>query len=104
MLSYEPPTYDNGKYQYPAWAHGIGWSFTTASLGCIPVFAVISIIRGSGNTLFEVWFICLVFAHLQLFLSWDLFNHISCVIIYIQINFQIIFITENTERNSAKCI
>ncbi|XP_055315143.1 sodium- and chloride-dependent GABA transporter ine isoform X3 [Sitodiplosis mosellana] len=53
LFSYEPPTYDNGHYKYPAWAHGIGWSFAAASLGCIPVFAVISIIRGEGDTLFQ---------------------------------------------------
>lgn len=54
LFSYEPPTYDNGDYKYPAWAHWIGWSFTAASLGCIPIFAVIAIIRGDGNTLFKV--------------------------------------------------
>lgn len=54
LINYEPPTYDNGDYQYPAWAHGIGWSFAAASLVCIPVFAVIAIIRGEGNTFSEV--------------------------------------------------
>lgn len=68
MLSYEPPTYDNGEYHYPAWAHGIGWGFTAASLGCIPIFAVISIIRGSGNTIIKVK--VFVFLH-NLRLMWD---------------------------------
>lgn len=53
-MNYEPPTYDNGEYQYPAWAHGIGWSLAAVSLVCIPVFAVIALIRGEGNTLFKV--------------------------------------------------
>ncbi|XP_031620588.1 sodium- and chloride-dependent GABA transporter ine isoform X2 [Contarinia nasturtii] len=53
LFNYEPPTYDNGDYKYPAWAHWIGWSFTAASLGCIPIFGVIAIIRGNGNTLFK---------------------------------------------------
>lgn len=61
LINYEQPTYNNGEYRYPPWAHGIGWGFTAASLGCIPVFAVISIIRSDGNTFFQV-----IFTHIRL--------------------------------------
>lgn len=54
LINYSPLTYKNGEYQYPSWAHGIGWVFVAVSLGCIPVFAVISILRSDGHTFAEV--------------------------------------------------
>lgn len=54
LINYEPPSYDNGKYVYPVWAHAIGWSLTAISLICIPIFAVIAILKADGNGLLQV--------------------------------------------------
>lgn len=54
LINYTPLTYNNGEYQYPPWAHGIGWMFVAVSLGCIPIFAVISICQSDGHTLSQV--------------------------------------------------
>lgn len=54
MINYEPPTYDNGNYQYPSWAHALGWTFAAASLICIPLFAIVAICKAEGNTFMEV--------------------------------------------------
>ena len=40
LINYEAPTYHNGKYHYPGWAHGLGWTIASASLVCIPSYAV----------------------------------------------------------------
>lgn len=57
LIFYKPLTYDNGNYAYPSWAHIIGWTFVAASLGCIPVFAVIAICQSDGHTFFQVKFL-----------------------------------------------
>lgn len=54
LINYTSLTYKNGEYQYPSWAHIIGWIFVAASLGCIPVFAVISILQSDGHTFGQV--------------------------------------------------
>lgn len=54
LINYEPPTYNNGEYNYPTWAHALGWSFTAASLVCIPIYGVIAIIRSEGDTFLQV--------------------------------------------------
>lgn len=54
LVNYTPPTYNNGDYNYPLWAHGLGWSFTAASLICIPAYAIVAIVRSEGDTLYEV--------------------------------------------------
>ncbi|XP_055595461.1 sodium- and chloride-dependent GABA transporter ine isoform X2 [Uranotaenia lowii] len=51
LINYEAPTYHNGKYNYPGWAHGLGWTITAASLICIPAFAIYQIARAEGDTL-----------------------------------------------------
>lgn len=51
LINYEAPTYHNGKYIYPGWAHGLGWAITAASLICIPAFAIYQIARAEGATL-----------------------------------------------------
>ncbi|XP_052899345.1 sodium- and chloride-dependent GABA transporter ine [Anopheles moucheti] len=50
LINYEAPTYHNGKYHYPGWAHGLGWTIASASLVCIPSYAVYQIVRAEGNT------------------------------------------------------
>lgn len=54
LINYEPLTYHNGQYEYPAWAHGIGWSITAISLVCIPAYAVVTVVRSEGDTWFQV--------------------------------------------------
>ncbi|XP_062548350.1 sodium- and chloride-dependent GABA transporter ine isoform X2 [Armigeres subalbatus] len=51
LINYEAPTYHNGKYIYPGWAHGLGWAITGASLICIPAFAIYQIARAEGATI-----------------------------------------------------
>lgn len=53
-MNYKPPTYDNDEYEYPTWAHALGWFYAAASLICIPVFAVVAIVNAEGDTLFQV--------------------------------------------------
>ncbi|XP_053677581.1 sodium- and chloride-dependent GABA transporter ine [Anopheles nili] len=50
LINYEAPTYHNGKYHYPGWAHGLGWTIASASLVCIPSYAVYQIVRAEGST------------------------------------------------------
>lgn len=54
LINYQPPTFHNGSYTYPGWAHGLGWSIAAASLICIPTYAIANIIRAEGNTFLEV--------------------------------------------------
>ncbi|KAF4519723.1 hypothetical protein B566_EDAN017597 [Ephemera danica] len=53
LIDYESPTFNNGQYAYPSWASGIGWTISSLSLACIPVFAVIVVIRAPGKTFLE---------------------------------------------------
>ncbi|CAH2073969.1 unnamed protein product, partial [Iphiclides podalirius] len=48
LVDYTPPTYR--QYQYPAWAQFLGWTIASMSLLCIPVYAVVVIIRSPGNS------------------------------------------------------
>ncbi|XP_049537676.1 sodium- and chloride-dependent GABA transporter ine isoform X1 [Anopheles darlingi] len=50
LINYEAPTYHNGKYSYPGWAHGLGWAITSASLVCIPSYAIYQVVRAEGDT------------------------------------------------------
>lgn len=68
LVNYELPTYNNGVYQYPTWAHGIGWGFAAASLGWIPIFAVIAVYRSEGDTLLKVQMIVMLFNYYQSFI------------------------------------
>lgn len=54
LINYTPPTYDNDDYQYPTWAHALGWCYTAASLSFIPIFAVYALLKADGDTFAEV--------------------------------------------------
>lgn len=54
LINYQPPTFHNGTYTYPGWAHGLGWSIAAASLICIPTYAIVNIVRAQGDTFLEV--------------------------------------------------
>lgn len=54
LINYKKPTYHNGHYEYPEWAHALGWCITAVSLVCIPGYAIISILRAEGETFLEV--------------------------------------------------
>lgn len=54
LINYQQPTYHNGRYVYPDWAYGIGWSIAALSLICIPAYAIVSIFRAGGNNCFDV--------------------------------------------------
>lgn len=56
LFNYKPLTYQNGKYEYPYWAHLIGWLITGTTLICIPAFAIFNIYRAQGSSLIEVNF------------------------------------------------
>ncbi|XP_055385962.1 sodium- and chloride-dependent GABA transporter ine isoform X3 [Condylostylus longicornis] len=49
LINYKEPTYNNGKYYYPRWAYGLGWSIASLSLICIPAYAIINILRAPGS-------------------------------------------------------
>ncbi|KAG5684760.1 hypothetical protein PVAND_013974 [Polypedilum vanderplanki] len=51
LWNYQPLTYQNGTYEYPQWAHWIGWSITGVVLSCIPAFAIFNIYRAEGENL-----------------------------------------------------
>lgn len=53
IFNYEHLTYQNGTYEYPWWAHGIGWLITTTTLLCIPAFGIFNIYRAEGNSFME---------------------------------------------------
>ena len=52
IVTFEPPTY--GKYEYPGWAHFLGWVVTFSSLICIPVFAALAVSNSTGGLLQRV--------------------------------------------------
>lgn len=52
LVDYTPPSYR--QYQYPTWAQVLGWIIASLSLLCIPVYAIVVIIRSPGNSLREV--------------------------------------------------
>lgn len=54
LINYKKPTYHNGHYEYPEWAHALGWTITAIPLVCIPGYAIISILRAEGETFLEV--------------------------------------------------
>lgn len=54
LINYTPPTYRNGRYIYPGWAHGIGWTIAAVSLACVPAYALFNLIRAPGSTFLEV--------------------------------------------------
>lgn len=47
----EPVKY--GKYEYPPWAIGIGWTITLFVMLQIPFWAIVAIYRASGETIWE---------------------------------------------------
>ncbi|CAG9585469.1 unnamed protein product [Danaus chrysippus] len=51
LVDYTPPSYR--QYQYPAWAQVMGWTIASLSLLCIPVYAVVVIVRSPGSSLRE---------------------------------------------------
>ncbi|CAL4086152.1 unnamed protein product, partial [Meganyctiphanes norvegica] len=53
MIDYSPPTYNKGEYHYPPGAIALGWCIAMLSIGPIPVFAVIAVIKAKGNTFME---------------------------------------------------
>lgn len=53
LINYKKPTYHNGHYEYPDWAHALGWTIAAISLVCIPGYAIINIVRAEGETFLE---------------------------------------------------
>ncbi|XP_026468033.1 sodium- and chloride-dependent GABA transporter ine-like [Ctenocephalides felis] len=53
LIDYEKPTYHNGKYHYPGWAYALGWFIASVSLACIPVYAIIMVLRAEGDNFLE---------------------------------------------------
>lgn len=53
IIDYEPPTYNNGHYIYPAWAIFIGWVIASLSILCIPIYSIVVFARTPGNSLIE---------------------------------------------------
>ncbi|XP_028156887.1 sodium- and chloride-dependent GABA transporter ine isoform X1 [Ostrinia furnacalis] len=51
LVDYTPPGYR--QYAYPAWAQVLGWIIASLSLLCIPVYAVVTIVRAPGKSLGE---------------------------------------------------
>ncbi|XP_053626089.1 sodium- and chloride-dependent GABA transporter ine-like [Plodia interpunctella] len=51
LVDYTPPSYR--QYQYPVWAQVLGWTIASLSLLCIPVYAVVMVIRSPGDSLRE---------------------------------------------------
>jgi hypothetical protein len=54
LWNYQPLTYQNGTYEYPKWAHWIGWTITGVTLFCIPAFAIFNICKAPGENLAAV--------------------------------------------------
>lgn len=54
IIDYEPPRYNNGLYNYPAWAEILGWSITAACLAGIPIIAVYAVASAEGKTFIKV--------------------------------------------------
>lgn len=54
LIDYEPPTYNNGHYQYPSWAVALGWFITSLSILCIPIFIIYIFLKSEGDTWWEV--------------------------------------------------
>lgn len=52
LIDYNPPSYR--QYMYPVWAQVLGWTIASLSLLCIPVYAVVTIVRAPGKNLGEV--------------------------------------------------
>ncbi|XP_048247803.1 sodium- and chloride-dependent glycine transporter 2-like [Haliotis rufescens] len=51
LYSYRPPKY--GDYIYPAWATGLGWMISCASLMPLPVVFIWTVYKTEGNTIKE---------------------------------------------------
>ncbi|XP_031570668.1 sodium- and chloride-dependent GABA transporter 2-like [Actinia tenebrosa] len=48
LVTYEPLVY-NKTYKYPAWGEAIGWCLAMSSIICVPVVAIINMMRASGD-------------------------------------------------------
>ncbi|KOB78852.1 Transporter [Operophtera brumata] len=48
LVDYMPPSYRD--YDYPLWAQVLGWTIASLSLLCIPVYAVVIVIRSPGES------------------------------------------------------
>ncbi|XP_066964111.1 uncharacterized protein [Macrobrachium rosenbergii] len=53
IVDYKRPTYNNGEYQFPDWAVGMGWVIASLSIVPIPIFAVIAVWKAEGTTFWE---------------------------------------------------
>ncbi|KAL0842076.1 hypothetical protein ABMA28_014270 [Loxostege sticticalis] len=51
LVDYTPPGYR--QYAYPTWAQVLGWIIASLSLLCIPVYAVVTIVRAPGKNFRE---------------------------------------------------
>ncbi|XP_026758110.1 sodium- and chloride-dependent GABA transporter ine-like [Galleria mellonella] len=51
LVDYTPPSYR--QHVYPAWAQVLGWTIASFSLLCIPVYAVVIVMRSPGKNLGE---------------------------------------------------
>lgn len=52
LIFFELPK--DGNYEFPVWAHAVGWSLSTVGFIQVPIFAYHRIRRRQGKTLWEV--------------------------------------------------
>lgn len=69
FINYEPLTYHNGSYSYPAWAQAIGWSITGGTILCIPGYAIFNTLRADGESFVAVCGFAISFTPLNFHLS-----------------------------------
>ncbi|XP_049639169.1 sodium- and chloride-dependent betaine transporter [Suncus etruscus] len=48
LSKYTPLRYNN-IYVYPSWGYSIGWFLALSSMGCVPLFIIISLLRTQGS-------------------------------------------------------
>lgn len=48
LSKYTPLKYNN-VYVYPPWGYAIGWFLALSSMGCVPLFIIISLLRTQGS-------------------------------------------------------
>lgn len=53
MIGYTQPRYGD-DYYFPPWAIAIGWTITSMSILCIPIFMIYVFTKAKGDTLWQV--------------------------------------------------
>lgn len=48
MSKYTPLKYNN-VYVYPAWGYFIGWFLAGSSMGCVPLFIIVTLLKTRGS-------------------------------------------------------